>query len=414
MEGHPVAVSREQFQARFNKKRNIQSGQILYRVCSGWTVEAPAVEIVETITTTTTETTADEAEVVVHRDEEKDVAAPESTAAFEATAATTNQIRLNTKTTPLAALACHGQGGTGRLVLPAAMLVVSVCFSPRSPRWLAEKDRHEEGQAVIAKLRMRAVKDPEVVAEYDGIRHGVEFKRRIGSASWSELTKPGIGRRVVIAVINQTFQQLTGINVILYCSNDIFKNMGFSDADSDYSSIVTFPVVNALINFLATFPGMWAVERFGRKPLLVYGGFTMALAHALVFGFITGSNNGTQSLSWGAVFSIFLSLTWGPVVWSYQAEIFPLRVRAKGTGIATMTNWTWNAIIAYAFPVVFKALNKEPMVYWIFASTSLAMGFWALFGVPETKGKTLEDIDEIFGQARSADDALEVGQKGEK
>ncbi|KAJ3113205.1 hexose transporter hxt1 [Phlyctochytrium bullatum] len=197
----------------------------------------------------------------------------------------------------------------GMQVLPAAMLVVSVCFIPRSPRWLAEKDRHEEGQAVIAKLCMRAVNDPEVVAEYDGIRHGVEvFERRIGSASWSELTKPGIGRRVVIAVINQTFQQLTGINVILYYSNDIFKNMGFSDADSDYSSIVTFPVVNALINFLATFPGMWAVERFGRKPLLVYGGFTMALAHALVFGFITGSNNGTQSLSWGAVFSIYLFL----------------------------------------------------------------------------------------------------------
>ncbi|KAJ3094390.1 hypothetical protein HDU96_001692 [Phlyctochytrium bullatum] len=196
----------------------------------------------------------------------------------------------------------------GMQVLPAALLVVSVCFIPRSPRWLAEKDRHEEGQAVIAKLRMRDVNDPEVVAEYDGIRHGVEFERRIGSASWSELTKPGIGRRVVIAVINQTFQQLTGINVILYYSNDIFKNMGFSDADSDYSSIVTFPVVNALINFLATFPGMWAVERFGRKPLLVYGGFTMALAHALVFGFITGSNNGTQSLSWGAVISIYLFL----------------------------------------------------------------------------------------------------------
>ncbi|KAJ3097998.1 hypothetical protein HDU96_000172 [Phlyctochytrium bullatum] len=80
-----------------------------------------------------------------------------------------------------------------------------------------------------------------------------------------------------------------------------------------------------------------------------------------------------------------------------------------------MTNWTWNAIIAYAFPVVFKALNKQPTVYWIFASTSLAMGFWALVGVPETKGKTLEDIDEIFGgSARPSDEALEVGQKGEK
>ncbi|KAJ3099019.1 hypothetical protein HDU96_010843, partial [Phlyctochytrium bullatum] len=85
-------------------------------------------------------------------------------------------------------------------------------------------------------------------------------------------------------------------------------NMGFSDADSDFSSVVTFPVANAFINFVATFPGMWAVERFGRKPLLVYGGFAMGLAHALVFGFITGSNNGAKSLSWGAVFAIYLFL----------------------------------------------------------------------------------------------------------
>ncbi|KAJ3102651.1 High-affinity glucose transporter rgt2 [Phlyctochytrium planicorne] len=300
----------------------------------------------------------------------------------------------------------------GMQVLPASLLVVAVFFIPLSPRWLAEKGRHEEAQAVIAKLRSKDVNDSDVVAEYDGIRHGVEFERRIGTASWSELGKPGIARRVVIAVLNQTFQQLTGINVILYYSNTIFLNMGFKDAGNDFNSIVSFPIANAFINFVATFPGMWAVERFGRKPLLVYGGFVMGIAHALVFAFITGSNNGNTGLSWGAIFAIYLFLfafasTWGPVVWSYQAEIFPLRIRAKGTGIATMTNWTWNAIIAYGFPIVFKALNKQPTVYWIFASFGFAMGLWAFVGVPETRGKTLEEMDELFGSA-PASGAVEI------
>ncbi|KAJ3217336.1 hypothetical protein HDU67_008138 [Dinochytrium kinnereticum] len=307
----------------------------------------------------------------------------------------------------------------GMQVLPAGLLVIAVFFIPLSPRWLAEKGRHEEAQAVIAKLRSKDVNDSEVVAEYDGIRQGVEFERRIGTASWSELLKPGILRRVIIAVVNQTFQQLTGINVILYYSNTIFLNMGFKDAGSKFNSVVTFPIANAFINFVATFPGMWAVERFGRKPLLVYGGFLMGLAHALVFAFITGSNAGNTGLSWGAIIAVYLFLfsfasTWGPVVWSYQAEIFPLRIRAKGTGVATMTNWTWNAIIAYAFPIVFKALDRRPTVYWIFASTSLAMGAWAFVAVPETRGKTLEEMDELFGSPSSRNAAVEVEAQEKK
>jgi hypothetical protein len=85
------------------------------------------------------------------------------------------------------------------------------------------------------------------------------------------------------------------------------------------------------------------------------------------------------------------------VVWTYQAEIFPLRIRAKGTGLGTMANWIGNTIIAYGFPVVDEALNHQPSFYFIFASTSIAMGIWAYFAISETKGKTLEEIDAVFG-----------------
>ncbi|TPX75940.1 hypothetical protein CcCBS67573_g02778 [Chytriomyces confervae] len=180
--------------------------------------------------------------------------------------------------------------------------------------------------------------------------------------------------------------------------------MGFASADT----IIAFPLANSFVNFLATFPGMWAVDRFGRKPLLVWGGLGMAIGHAGVYIFLTLSKSGPQSLAWGAIISVYIFLvcfasTWGPVVWSYQAEIFPLRLRARGTGIATMTNWTWNAIIAYAFPQVFSALNKEPTVYWIFFSFCMIMFGWAWAFVPETKGKTLEEISEVFGDKPAGD-----------
>ncbi|KAJ3079704.1 hypothetical protein HDU99_010266, partial [Rhizoclosmatium hyalinum] len=181
---------------------------------------------------------------------------------------------------------------------------------------------------------------------------------------------------------------------------DIFNAMGFASADTK----IAFPLANAFINFIATFPGMWAVDRFGRKTLLIWGALGMAIGHAGVYTFFQLSSN-NQSLAWGAIISVYVFLfsfatTWGPVVWSYQAEIFPLRVRSKGTGIGTMTNWIWNTIIAYAFPQVFSALNKGPSVYWIFFSFCAIMFVWSWTMIKETKGLTLEEIGEIFGEEK--------------
>ncbi|KAJ3187620.1 High-affinity glucose transporter rgt2 [Irineochytrium annulatum] len=302
----------------------------------------------------------------------------------------------------------------GVQVAPAILLVILVYFIPLSPRWLAEKGRNEEGQAVIAKLRSLDVNDSAVIAEYDAIRQGVEYERRIGSASWTELAKKGIGRRVAIGFWNQVFQQLTGINVILYYSATIFAGMGFKHADT----IVAFPLANAFINFVATFPGMYMIEKYGRKTLLVWGGLGMGIAHALVYAFLTAANNGNQSLAWGAVIAVYIfffnfASTWGPVVWSYQAEIFPLRIRAKATGIATMTNWGANGIIGYFFPIVFAALNTAPTVYWIFASMGFVMCIYTYVFVPETMGKTLEEMDAVFGGSvpTASDIEIEAAEK---
>ncbi|KAJ3065215.1 Plasma membrane low glucose sensor [Podochytrium sp. JEL0797] len=285
----------------------------------------------------------------------------------------------------------------GMQIAPAAVLLVLVSMIPESPRWLADHDQHETAQHVIAKLRGLDFDDSAVVAEYKEIHATAEFDKSLGNAPWSEVFQGSNVRRVIISVINQTLQQLSGINIILYYSASIFKAMGFTYEQT----VIAFPLANAAINFLATFPAMWAVERFGRKSLLTWGGVGMAIGHAGVFTFLTLSDS-NQSMAWGAIISIYIFLicfasTWGPVVWSYNAEIFPLRVRAKGASISTMTNWIWNAILAFGFPQVFAALNYEPVVYWIFFTFCAIMFVYARFYIPETKGLSLEEIGAVFG-----------------
>ncbi|KAJ3064581.1 hypothetical protein HDU98_012027 [Podochytrium sp. JEL0797] len=289
----------------------------------------------------------------------------------------------------------------GMEVAAAAMLVILVSLIPESPRWMADHDRNEEAQVVIAKLRGLELNDPDVVAECKEIFDAAAFDKSLGQASWSELFQGSNTRRTVIAMVNQTLQQFSGINVILYYSASIFDSMGFDHS----KTAIIFPLANAFINFIATFPAMWGVERFGRKTLLIWGGLGQAIGHVGVFTFLTLSANVSDSYAWGAIISIYIFLisfsnSWGPVVWSYQSEIFPLRVRAKGTGIGTMTNWIWNAIISFGFPHVFAALNNEPKVYWIFFTFCCIMFVWSWFCVPETKGLSLEEIGAVFGEVQ--------------
>ncbi|KAI9353398.1 hypothetical protein DFJ73DRAFT_618551, partial [Zopfochytrium polystomum] len=131
-------------------------------------------------------------------------------------------------------------------------------------------------------------------------------------------------------------------------------------------------LANSFINFVFTIPGMIFVDKFGRRPLLLYG----AIAQSL--------------------FTIGFASTWGPVVWSYQAEIFPLRFRAKGVGISTMSNWAWNAVIAFAWPKIFAKVDHAPSAYRIFSAVCDLAAVWTYFAIPETKGKSLEEKEGRF------------------
>jgi sugar porter (SP) family MFS transporter len=289
----------------------------------------------------------------------------------------------------------------GLQFIPCCLMMLALLFLPFSPRWLIYMGRSVEGLAVIAKLRGKPEESEAVQNEYKEIVKSVDEEREIGEGSWVQLfTDPVVRYRTFLGITLQFFQQWTGINIILYFGASLFAALGFSDT----MSIIGFPLINSAVNLLATIPGMWLIERAGRKFLLIVGGFGMGVSLILVciFGQIGANNNSLDRLGIGAivfvlVFVIFFGATWGPVVWVYQSEIFPLRYRAKGTSAATVSNWVWNAVVSKIAPLILAKINYYTYIIW--AGWCVVMAIFTIFFVPETKGLTLEQIEVLFGAA---------------
>jgi len=289
----------------------------------------------------------------------------------------------------------------GLQFIPCCLMMVALIFLPFSPRWLIYMGRSVEGLAVIARLRQKPEESEAVQNEYKEIVRSVDEERDIGEGSWVQLfTDPAVRYRTFLGVMLQFFQQWTGINIILYFGADLFTALGFSFT----MAVIGFPLINAAVNMVATLPGMWLIEKTGRKALLVVGGFGMGVSLILVciFGQIGKNNNTLGQLGIGAivfvlVFVVFFGATWGPVVWVYQSEIFPLRYRAKGTSAATVSNWVWNAVVSKIAPLILASINYYTYIVW--AGFCVIMAVFTIFCVPETKGLTLEQIEVLFGAA---------------
>jgi sugar porter (SP) family MFS transporter len=297
----------------------------------------------------------------------------------------------------------------GMQCVPAFILVFLVAFMPMSPRWLASKSRDNECLEALAKLRAVSISDTAVQHEYHEIVDAVTAERAIGEGTWSEVFAPGILNRTIRCVILQFFQQWTGINVILYYQSNLLQGMGLDKN----AATVPFTIANNFVNVIATFPGMYFIERIGRRRLLILGGIGMGLAHYCVCLFVKLGDGGQRIFYYFAIVSVYVFIisfasTWGPIAWVYQSEIFPLRVRSKGTGLATLSNWSNNAIIALVTPYIVE--NLGAYMYLIFGTAGLIMATFTYFAIPETMGKSLEDMDEIFG-APEKQDRVEYGKK---
>jgi len=280
-------------------------------------------------------------------------------------------------------------------VVPGLLFAILMCFLPKSPRWLCSKDRDEEAVEILAKLNAATTSDSVVQEELKAIQEDVAATRAAGSSSIGELFSTVIRRRTFITFLMQLFQQWTGINVIMYYQSQIYKEIGFTN----FMSTVVLPNVNNLVNFLSTFPGMWGIERLGRKTLLVIGSIMMGVFHLSTWACSTQTSKGAtwQYLAVASVFLFVFSFawTWGPVPWVYQAEVFPLRVRVKGSAVGTVSNFLNNWIIGFVGPFLMKHWGTKTFI--LFAAACALAWLYSQFYVIECKGLTLEEMDAKMG-----------------
>ena len=266
----------------------------------------------------------------------------------------------------------------GIAALPALMFLVLLYTIPRSSRWLVTRNRIDEARKV---LQMMGAPDSE--AELREIQDSVHFE---SSTLHEALFQAKYMKPVVLAITLALFNQLSGINAILYYVNDIFKYAGFSAATAGRGAIYV-----GAVNLLFTIIGMSLIDKAGRKTLLVIGAAGMTFALSGV-GVIFSTKAHYDLLVWMLMgFIAFFAMSQGAVIWVYLSEIFPNRVRAKGQSLGCLTHWLANALIAYSFPQV-RTLGGGAYPFYFFAASMAAMFVVVALIFPETKGLTLEQL----------------------
>jgi SP family arabinose:H+ symporter-like MFS transporter len=270
----------------------------------------------------------------------------------------------------------------GVAILPSILFLIMLYGIPRSSRWLVTTNQTDEAQQVLEMMG-----SPNSKAELQEIIDSIHLER---GAKQEPLFSGKYNRMIFLAVSIGLFNQLSGINAILYYSNYIFASAGFS---SNSAALQTVGV--GLVNLLATFLGMSLIDKLGRKTLLLIGalGMTAALGGVAMI-FYTHAHQAL--LVWLlVVFIVFFAISQGSVIWVYIAEVFPSRVRSKGQSLGSSSHWIMNALIAGTFPYIAAKSQATPFIF--FASMMLLQFFVVLFVYPETKGSSLEAIQAKFG-----------------
>ncbi|KAF6814792.1 High-affinity glucose transporter 5 [Colletotrichum musicola] len=277
---------------------------------------------------------------------------------------------------------------------PGIILVAGVYFLQESPRWLMEKDRHEEARKSLNKLR--SGRDQETIElEFREIRDVILADRALGDITWkSIITKPSWRKRLLLGCGVQAFGPLSGINVINYYGPRIYEILGIDNQ----TSLMIIGISGALSIVYCTI-GLWLLDRVGRvKPLIVSAaGLAASLLVNAVQTQYFNANNANQLRSMVAmnfVFNMFYTPL-GIISWVYPAEIFPVEVRALGNAVTTFTNWTVNLVFAQFSPQALTAIGFR--YFYVFFVFNLIAMVCYIFFYPETKGRTLEQMDELFG-----------------
>jgi sugar porter (SP) family MFS transporter len=272
--------------------------------------------------------------------------------------------------------------------IPSVMFFLLLLRVPESPRWLVKKDRGEEATRVLTRVNTAAIAQREIL--------DIKETLALEEGSFRELFKPGFRRPILIAIVLAVFQQITGINAILYYAPRIFESAGFARLSAiGQSTIVGFT------NMIFTIVAIVLADRVGRRPLLLVAtggmGFSLVLlGAAFKYQFLPPS----ALLLIILLYIAFFASAMGPLVWVVMAEIFPIRMRGAAMGLATLVLWFADFVVTLTFPVISDNLSSST-AFWLYAAMCALDLIFMIFYLPETKGKSLEEIERHWLKAKS-------------
>ncbi|KAH3683028.1 hypothetical protein WICPIJ_005997 [Wickerhamomyces pijperi] len=289
----------------------------------------------------------------------------------------------------------------GLCFLYAILMFFGMMLMPESPRFLAEVGRVEEARQSIARSNKIAADDPAVFGEIEIIQAAIEKEQAAGKASWGELFtgKPKIFYRVVLGVMLQSLQQLSGDNYFFYYGTTIFQAVGLDDSFQT-------AIVLGIVNLVSTFPGLYVVEKLGRRKSLLLGAAGM-VACFIVFATLgvkalyphgydgeTSKGAGNGMIVFACFYIFCFASTWGPCVSVCVSETYPIRIRSRAMGVASSANWLWGFLISFFTPFITSAIH---FYYgYVFLGCLVFAFFYVYFFLPETKGLSLEEVNELY------------------
>ncbi len=281
----------------------------------------------------------------------------------------------------------------GLAAIPAVLMFVGMLFQHESPHWLIAQGREDEARAVLSRVR----DDSDIDAEIAEVR---ELSGRTSSVR--DLLNPKVRHALTIGIALAVFQQITGINTIIYYAPTLLSNAGFG-----HSAALLANVVNGGVNVAMTIVAIRLLDRVGRRPLLLTGTSGMAVGMAmLAFTFLIGGSNLHGAGAYIAIAGLLVytgsfAIGLGPVFWLLISEIYPVKIRGQAMSVATIANWGANFVVTVSFLTLLSALG-DAGTFFLFGILTLVALVYFFKQVPETKNRTLPEIERDLGRPHAA------------
>lgn len=270
----------------------------------------------------------------------------------------------------------------GSNMVPALLFFLLLLLAPESPRWLVMKGKYKKADIVLTRINGLEIAKTEMN----------EIKQAIGveEVSWKELLAPQWRIALIIGIMLPFFSQLSGITTVMYYSPTIFAKAGFEG-----SSAMGSAALIGFFNMIFTLVAIWKIDVWGRKPLLIFGFVGLSIALFLI-GWLFYNNGSNQLFISSFIFYIAVfAATLGPGVWVVIAEIYPTKIRGRAMSIATLTLFVGSAFVTQTYPILRESIGVG-FAFMLYAATMLPGAWFVYKFIPETKGKTLEEIEHYW------------------